>query len=105
MMIWDFDKRPTRMSERLMYELPFANVLPDEFEYGDNEVRLIYSDLGVSAEMLEKLMKITIRKDGKNHKLARITVDAYASGDFEADPYPDGPEKEIIRKSTIVVFE
>ena len=105
-MIYDLDARKnvSKMMELMRFDMPFVAVMPDEFEYRDTDVRFIYSDLGISADKLRKLLDLTVRHNGIDRKFAYVTVWVEETGDVEFDPTFDA-DMPVTIKHTIAVFE
>lgn len=111
-MRYDLDSRAlcASMLELLHFDLPFTTIMPDEFEYNSDNVRFIYSDLGISGDKLRKLLDLKVVRDGIERKFSLVTVEATPTGEYE---FPNGDieyeptegASEIIRKRTVVVFE
>jgi hypothetical protein len=105
-MIYDIDARKnvTKIMELMRFDLPFTGLMPDEFEYQDTGVRFVYSDLGISADKLRKLLELTVRYNGVDRKLAYVTVVVVETGEVEYDPTYD-QDMPVTTKHTVVVFE
>ncbi|MNS28071.1 hypothetical protein D3C72_600370 [compost metagenome] len=105
-MIYDLDARKnvTKMMELMQFDLPFTGVMPDEFEYRANDVRFVYSDLGISADKLRKLLDLKVRHNGIERKFAYVTVSVEGTGEWEFDTATE-TNVEVTIKHTVAVFE
>ena len=105
-MIYDLDARETKtsMMDLMRFDLPFTGVMPDEFEYNENDVRFVFSDLGISREKMAKLLDLKVRHKGIERKFAFVTVEIVRTGEYELDPLSE-MDAEIIHKHTVAVFE
>lgn len=85
-MLWDFDNRPTSLMALMQYEMPFMAIMPDEYIYEDDgSVAFIFSDLGVNAKQMERLMKLTIRYKGKDLKFTGVVGRTEVQDDIDPD--------------------
>ncbi len=105
-MIYDLDSRETKtkLMELMQHDLPFADIMPDEFKYNDVDVRFVYSDLGISAAKLRKLLDLKVRHNGIERKFAFVTIEVVRTGEYELDPLSE-VDQEITIKHTVAVFE
>lgn len=106
MPLYDLDARKgkTSLVELMKFDLPFSGIMPDEFEYNDTDVRFVYSDLGISAQKLEQLMKLKVRYNGIDRHFAFVTIAIHYGDDYEYDPAYDD-EVRTSTKHTVAVFE
>ena len=105
MPLYDLDSRKNKNFMDLMrIDLPFTDIMPDEFEYRDNDVRFVYSDLGISADKLRKLLALKVRHNGIDRHFAYVTVEVVRTGEYELDPLSE-VDQEITHKHTVAVFE
>lgn len=104
-MIYDLDARSKcTLLELLHFDRPFTGIMPDEFYYNDTDVRFVYSDLGISADKLRKLMDITVRHNGIDRKFAYVTIWVEKTGEWEVDSFSED-DVEVTIKHTVAVFE
>lgn len=105
-MIYDLDTRKskTKLMELMQFDLPFTDIMPDEFYYNDTDVRFVYSDLGISAAKLRKLLDLTVRHNGIDRKFAYVTIWVEKTGEWEFDSFSED-DVEVTIKHTVAVFE
>jgi len=110
-MIFNFDERDKCKSfmDRLQFESPFVMLMPEAYEFHDDGVDFIYSDLGISKPVLEKLLSLKVVREGKTYAFDRVDLSFEHTGEYEFQDgtivdEPTAETKEIINKYLVVNF-
>lgn len=110
-MIYNMDTRAKckTLMDQIRFESPFVSFMPESYEYPKDGVDFVYSDLGISKGVIEKLIPLTVIRDGKEFKFHSIGVSIEHTGEYE---FPDGTiedapvegAEEIVNQYLVVKF-